>query len=67
MIYQEALIHPGILPCKASSRNEILESPNLRIVARGLPVSVQRLTKRTGEEFLGNLVKLCLSDVKIFL
>ena len=46
---------PGTLPCKASSLKVILESPNFRITARGRPVSVQRFTSLTADEFLGSL------------
>jgi len=49
---------PGTLPCKASSRNEIRDKPNFLIVARGLPVRVQRLTKRTADEFRGSFESL---------
>ena len=56
--YQEALITPGTLPSSASSRKEIRDRPNFRNTARGLPVREQRLTRRTGDEFLGSLVSL---------
>ena len=53
--YQEDLMIPGILPCKASSLKVILERPNLRIVARGRPVNEHLLTNLTADEFLGSL------------
>jgi hypothetical protein len=53
--YQDALITPGTLPSKASSRKLIRDNPNFLMVALGLPVRVQRLTKRTAEELRGSL------------
>src|SRR5690606_955803 len=53
--YQEAFFTPGILPSKAISRKVTREIPNWRIYPLGRPVNLQRLCKRTGEAFFGNL------------
>ena len=40
---------------EAISRKVTRLMPNLRIYPRGRPVNLQRLCKRTGDAFLGNL------------
>jgi len=53
--YQDALMTPGTLPSRASSRKLMRDKPNFLMVALGLPVNVQRLTKRTADELRGSL------------
>jgi hypothetical protein len=53
--YQDALMTPGTLPSRASSRKLMRDKPNFLIVALDLPVNVQRLTKRTADELRGSL------------
>jgi hypothetical protein len=36
-IYQLDFMTPGSFPCDANSRKQILQTPNFRIKARGLP------------------------------
>ena len=57
-IYQLALKIPGINPLFAISRKQRRESLNFLRVPLDLPVIWQRLRKRTGEEFLGSLLRV---------
>ena len=49
---------PGILPARASSRNWMRETPNLRWKPRGRPLIEQRLRMRTADEFFAAQRKL---------
>src|SRR3954464_2591080 len=51
--YQLALMTPGTSPLSARSRSLLRPRPNLRYTPRGLPVSAQRLRRRTGEASRG--------------
>jgi hypothetical protein len=55
--YQLAFVRPGILPSLANWRNWFRQMPNFLMYPRGLPVSLQRLRKRTAEELRGSLSK----------
>src|SRR2546425_654068 len=56
--YQLALITPGTSPRSARSRSLLRPRPNLRYTPRGLPVSAQRLRRRTGEASRGSFCSL---------
>ncbi len=54
--YQLAFTIPGIKPWFAISRKQSRESLNFLRNPRALPVNWHRFLRRTGEEFLGNLL-----------